>query len=124
MPLVVEDMFAKIDAMDLKGFSRHLAQDVVFQFGNAPALRGREAVEEAIAGFFSSLAALRHELTGKWVAGNVTVLRFMTYYVRHGRPEVSVPCAVILQRDPSGLIGDYRIYIDLSPVFADVPLAA
>jgi SnoaL-like domain len=114
----VEPMFSKIDAMDVEGFLSNLAENVTFQFGNAPALVGRAAVREGVVAFFSSIAALRHEMTGKWEADDITIVRFMTYYTRHDRIEVEVPCAVILHHAEDTLIDDYRIYIDLAPVFA------
>ncbi|WP_341317561.1 nuclear transport factor 2 family protein [Paraburkholderia sp. IMGN_8] len=114
----VEPMFSAIDAMDVEGFLSNLAENVTFQFGNAPALVGREAVREGVVAFFSSIAALRHEMTGKWEADEITILRFMTYYTRHDHNEVEVPCAVILHHAENTLIDDYRIYIDLAPVFA------
>ncbi|MBU9212389.1 nuclear transport factor 2 family protein [Burkholderia multivorans] len=114
----VEKMFSSIDKMDVAGFAEHLSEHVVFQFGNAPELHGREAVATGVAGFFGQIAGLRHVPTGGWELGEFSFRRFMTYYKRLDGPEVSAPCAVVLHHEESGLIDDYRIYIDLSPVFA------
>ncbi|WP_028221280.1 nuclear transport factor 2 family protein [Paraburkholderia oxyphila] len=114
----IETMFSNIDAKDVDGFLANLADNVVFQFANASPLNGKGAVREGVASFYTSIAALSHEITGKWEVGETTVLRFKTVYTRHDGNDVEVPCSVILHHIEDGRIDDYRIYTDLSPVFA------
>jgi ketosteroid isomerase-like protein len=123
MSIAVEEMFASIDAGDVNGFLGHLAENVTFQFANAPEVKGRDAVMKYVIAFHSTIMGLRHELTGSWRQGDTTILRFKTAYVRLDSREVGVPCAVILHSDTHGKIDDYRIYTDLSPVFADAEAA-
>ncbi|WP_321967830.1 nuclear transport factor 2 family protein [Burkholderia cepacia] len=115
----IDNMFSAIDRKDVEGFVSHLADDVVFQFGNAPEMRGREVVAGAVTDFFGRIAGLRHVQTGNWEIDQHSICRFMTYYRRLDGNEVSAPCAVILHHENGGLIDDYRIYIDLAPVFAE-----
>jgi ketosteroid isomerase-like protein len=112
-----ESMFASIDSMDVDDFSSHLSENVVFQFGNSSELSGRNNVAREVQKFFLSIKSLRHEMTGKWELGDTNILRFMTYYTRHDGLEVKIPCSVILHSYENALIDDYRIYIDLSPVY-------
>ena len=58
--LDVDRLFKSIDQMDADEFSSFLTEDGVFTFGNAEPVRGRQAVRDAVAGFFSSIAGLHH----------------------------------------------------------------
>jgi ketosteroid isomerase-like protein len=114
----IEAMFTDIDAQNVEGFLSNLTDNVTFQFANAAPLNGKAAVEEGVNGFYASIAALSHELTGKWEIDETTVLRFKTVYTRRDGDDIEVPCSVILHHVADGRIDDYRIYTDLSPVFA------
>ena len=56
------EVFASIDRFVPEDFVQHLTEDVVFRFGNAGAAVGRDAVREAVAGFFSTIAGLTHHI--------------------------------------------------------------
>ncbi|MGY6126772.1 nuclear transport factor 2 family protein (plasmid) [Paraburkholderia strydomiana] len=114
----IEAMFTDIDAKNVQGFLSNLADNVVFQFANARPMNGKREVEEGVTGFYASIAGLNHEMTGKWEIDETTVLRFRTVYTRHDGGAIEVPCSVILHHAEDGRIDDYRIYTDLSPVFA------
>ena len=53
-------LFAAIDAKDAASFVSYLTEDAVFRFGSAPAVQGREAIREAVDGFFAPIAGCRH----------------------------------------------------------------
>jgi len=55
---MLQDLFRSIDAKDSARFVRFLTPDATFRFGNAPAIAGHAAIEQAVAGFFASLKAL------------------------------------------------------------------
>ncbi|OYD73813.1 nuclear transport factor 2 family protein [Paraburkholderia hospita] len=119
----LEQMFAAVDRKDADGFVAHLSEHVVFQFGNAPELKGRHAVAAGVTDFFNVIAGLRHVPIGNWDNGDYSIRCFMTYYRRLDGIEVSVPCACFLHHEATDLIDDYRIYIDLAPVFANAVAA-
>jgi ketosteroid isomerase-like protein len=111
------EMFADIDRMDAKAFASYLSEDCVLRFGNADAVRGREAIEGAIAGFFATIKGLSHEILAEWDVDDTTILQFETTYTRMDDRRVTVPAVTILRRG-GDLIDDYRIYVDLAPVYA------
>jgi ketosteroid isomerase-like protein len=116
MTYSMKAMFDCIDGQDLDGFLQFLADDAVFRFGNAPSMKGKEAIRAGTLGFYSQIQSLRHEMTGEWITGNVTVVEFDSFYKRRDGVVVSVPCF-----NDQRLIEDYRININLGPVFADSP---
>ena len=110
-------MFADIDRMDAKAFASYLAEDCVLRFANADEVVGRDAIEEAIAGFFTTIKGLSHDILGQWDVDDRTIIQFETTYTRLDDGRVTVP-AVTIYRRGADLIDDYRIYVDLAPVYA------
>lgn len=103
--------------MDAKAFASHLAEDCVLQFGNAEEVRGRDAIEAAIAGFFTTIKGLSHDVVKSWEVDDATILRLEVTYTRHDDKPVTIPVVTIYERG-GDLIDDYRVYIDLAPVYA------
>jgi hypothetical protein len=113
-----ESLFADIDSMDSDRFARHLSEDVVMRFGNADPVEGRDAVRDAWAGFCAELRGVRHAVVEKWDAGPATIVEATVTYTRKDGSEVGVP-VVTIYRSGSDLIDDYRIFIDLAPLYAN-----
>ncbi len=113
----VEHLFAAIDAMQADTFAAFLTEDARFTFGNAASIDGRAAIRDAVATFFGTIKALRHEITNVWEVGETVICQLAITYTRHDNRVVAIPAANIFHmRDK--LIRDYLIYIDLSPVYA------
>jgi hypothetical protein len=110
-------IFADIDAFDPDRFVARLTDDVVFQFGNAEPAVGRPAVREAVAGFFSSIDGLTHHIRQMWDVDQTTIVQIDVEYRRKDGKTVTVPNADILTYE-GDLVKDWRIYIDVAPVFA------
>lgn len=111
-------MFGRIDAMDVPGLLDHLAPDVVFQFGSNDPVTGREQVEAIVTGVFGGLKSISHEFLALMEFGDVSVCQLVTTYgLPDGRAR-SLPAAVIVRQRPDGLVADYRIYQDVSPLWA------
>ena len=111
------EIFADIDRMDAQAFASHLAEDSVLRFANADEVVGRDAIERAIAGFFSTIKGLSHHIVEQWDVDDTTILQFEATYTRMDDRRVTVP-AVTIYRRGGDLIDDYRIYVDLAPVYA------
>jgi hypothetical protein len=110
-------LVADIDSMDARRFASNLTEDCVLRYANHPEVHGREAVVSAIGAFYETIAGLRHVPLNAWTIGETTVLQFDVTYNRHDGGEVTVPGVSIVRAD-GDLIGDYRIYVDLAPVYA------
>jgi len=114
----VRAMFGAIDKMDVPGLLSHLAPDVLFQFGANEPVTGRERVGEIVSGVFAGLRGISHEFIGLWQFDDVTVCQLVTTYgLPDGRTK-SLPAAVIVRQQPDGLVDDYRIYQDVSPLWS------
>ena len=113
----VAAIFADIDAFDPDKFVAHLTPDVTFRFANADPVIGRDAVKEAVAGFFSTIDGLTHHILNSWDFGDTTIVQIDVEYRRKDGKTVITPNADILifQGD---LVSDWQIYIDVAPVYA------
>lgn len=113
----IAGLFQAIDARDVEAFCGYLSEDAVFRFGNAPAVQGREAIREAVGGFFGAIAGLRHTVAESWMTEEAVICHGSVTYTRHDGSELTVPFADIFKMEGE-LIHDYLIYIDASALFA------
>ena len=110
-------VLADVDSMDATGFASHMAEDCVLRFANSDELVGRDAIEAAIAGFFTTIKGLSHHIVEEWEIGDTTIIQLEATYTRTDGRDVEVP-AVVIYRRRDDLIADYRIYVDQTPVYA------
>jgi ketosteroid isomerase-like protein len=113
----IAGVFADIDAFDPDKFVAHLTEDAVFRFANADPVTGRQAVKEAVAGFFSTIDGLTHYIRNSWDDGDTAIVQADVEYRRKDGKTVTVPNADILIYD-GDLVRDWQIYIDIAPVYA------
>jgi uncharacterized protein (TIGR02246 family) len=114
-----------VDHKDAAAFAAVFAPDASLQFGNSPPIVGREAIQDAIAQFFTAFVALRHTSVGTWIDGDTVVLEAVVTYTRHDGGVVSVPATTIFILAPLAssdearpIVKLCRIYVDLMPLFA------
>ena len=115
----ITDYYTDVDGMNLQGFVDRHTDDAVVQFANFPHSVGKEAIGEAIGGFWSTIGGMRHERRNLWVVdnGRTAVLEVLVHYSTKGGAEVVVPCVSILDQAPDGKVSSLRVHIDLAPLF-------
>jgi ketosteroid isomerase-like protein len=116
-PAWVQEIFAAVDAGDARRFAAAFAEDGQFCFGNAPAVIGRKAVEDAVAGFFASIRGCRHRLIRFCDGPGHCAMDGTVTYLRHDGRELTLPFAnVFVMRGEA--IAEYLIFVDVAPLFA------
>ena len=115
---LLDRLFKAIDSKDAAQFVSFLAEDGEFRFGNAPAVKGREAVKEAVEGFFGTIDGVSHSVTRVWRDNTSLACEGEVCYRRHDGSEVILPFADVFEFDDT-LISSYRIYIDITPLYAE-----
>jgi limonene-1,2-epoxide hydrolase len=110
-------LFVAIDAMDTEGFLGFIAPDAEFRFASAPPVHGHAAIRAAVDGFFSSISALSHDLRRAVADGDAVVCEGEVTYTRHDGSTIALPFCNVFEID-DGLISVYRIYIDVTPLYA------
>ena len=112
-----DQLFADIDSMEPERFAAHLAHDVTMRFGNAEPIHGRDAVQEVWAAFCADLNGVSHDVIASWTIDEATIVEATVTYTRKDSSQVAVP-VVTIYRERGAEIADYRIFIDLAPLFA------
>jgi len=115
---ILDGLFGAIDAMDTGRFLGFLTEDVSFRFGSAPAVRGSDAVGEAVGGFFSSIAGLSHDLKFAAAEGSTLITEGEVTYTRHDGSRITLPFADVFEMR-GDRIAAYKIYMDIGPLYAD-----
>jgi len=116
-PLWVTTLFHALDVFDADTFASFLTDDAIFVFGNAEPVRGKQAIREVVAGFFTSIKAIRHDLLETWTLPQVAICQGTVTYTRHSGSRLRVPFANIFKLR-NGLIQEYLIYVDNSQLYA------
>jgi ketosteroid isomerase-like protein len=109
-------LFTAVDSGDARLFTSLLDADARFRFGNAPALVGSHDIEAGVAGFFAAIASSRHTFSQTWRSGGAVACEGEVTYTRHDGSTVGFPFVNVLEL-AGDRICDYRIYIDLGPLF-------
>ena len=96
-------------------FRSIFTDDVVFQIGALPAVRGVDAVVGFIGGFFGQLTTMEHAVGRGWQVGDTVIYEgTVTWHLKDGRA-VSTEYSNHID-----LVGErarrYRVYIDTSPL--------
>jgi 6-methylsalicylate decarboxylase len=110
-------IFAAFDAKDIAGLAAMMTDDVRLQLGNADPVEGKPAFVEALQAFFSSVARFRHGVTNVWSDRDTLIAELEVHYTRIDGAELMLPvCNLFRLRD--GSVADYRVYMDIAPVYA------
>ncbi len=119
-PAWTHQLFKTIDAKDANRFISYLTEKARLRFGNGPVVTGREKIRETIAGFFSSIKALRHVVLETWTHSDVVILQGEVTYTRKDGSQITLPF-MNLYRMKGDLIDQYLVYVDLSPLYPPNP---
>lgn len=115
----ITSLFKAIDDMDAEAFASFLTEDGTFKFGNGPVAKGRIATEQAVAGFFGSIAGLKHTIVGTWSVANELFVQGEVDYRRKSGTTVRLG---FLNR--FAMRGDkvqtYLVFADVTPLYNEV----
>jgi len=110
-------IFAAIDRKDTAAFVGFLTDDAVFRFGSAPPVTGREAIFAAVDAFFDTIAGLTHTINRSLVEGSTRICEGEVTYTRLDGTQITLPFVDVF--DYAGeQIRHYKIYMDISPLYA------
>ena len=115
-PLWVTNLFQALDTFDSDTFASFLTDDAVFVFANAEAVRGKAAIRDTVARFFTSIQAIQHDLIDTWTLPETVICRGTVTYTRQTGSQLRVPFANIFKMQKA-LIQDYLIYVDNSQLY-------
>jgi ketosteroid isomerase-like protein len=112
------DLFAMVDSMDVATIAGLFAEDGRVVFGNGQPIVGIDDITTGLIAFFDTIAGLHHEIVNEWNVGNDTIVEFKVTYDRKDGQQVTIPCVTIFHVDAAGKIDAYRVYFDVTPIYA------
>jgi ketosteroid isomerase-like protein len=113
----VSEVCEAIDSKNEQRLARYLTENCTFVYANSDPVIGRANVAEVSKTFMALIAGIKHQLLDVWVSDDVVISRLDVTYTRKDGSALKVP-AVTIWRLREKQINDYRIYIDVSPLFA------
>ena len=114
----LEDIFKTIDSRDAAGFAHYFSDIGKFRFANSPVVTGKQAIQQFVDGFFTSIAALEHQLIENWPIEDGQVCHGLVTYTRHDQTTLSIPFALVVKFDKAG-ISEYLIFADTAKLFSE-----
>ncbi|WP_328286525.1 nuclear transport factor 2 family protein [Rhodococcus sp. JS3073] len=115
---LVRTLFIAVDRRDADALADLFADDITFRFGSADCLAGKSDVAVTCATFLGRINGIRHEIEHFWQVEADRIVVIMTvHYERADGRKLSLPCANTF-RIVAGRVADYRIFMDVNPVFA------
>ena len=114
----VSEMFRAVDAQDIEGNARFRHPEVRFRFGNGEFMHGHAALAEGQRHLYASIRGMRHRLLCLSRQDDVLTVEADVTYTRLDGVDVTVPVVSLLRLAGPELVGDYRVFFDLGPVFA------
>ncbi|MBD2102827.1 nuclear transport factor 2 family protein [Leptolyngbya sp. FACHB-261] len=116
----VQHYFKTVDTLNPDAIVAYFSDDGKFRFSNQPPVVGKQAIRDSLAQFFATIQTMHHENMGLWLGedGNSAVYEVDVTYTRKNGTQVTLPCASIL-RSRNDQIYDFRMNMDISPVYAD-----
>ncbi|MBF4571861.1 nuclear transport factor 2 family protein [Herbiconiux sp. VKM Ac-1786] len=116
--LSTHDVFAAIDANKSAEFAELFTPTGRFTFANGDPMVGPEAIKGGVEYFYTTIKGLRHQVVQEWTVGHDTIVELSVSYDRHDGGNVTIPVTTIWSVDDEGRFEDYRIFGDLTPVYA------
>ncbi len=117
VPSAVREVFQAVDAKDAARFVTYLTPDAVFRYANQPAVSGHDSIRAAVAQFFQAVKSLRHVVTDTWAVDDMVFCKGEVDYVRHDDTTAGPFPFMNLFKMRDGLIAEYLIYVDISPLW-------
>jgi ketosteroid isomerase-like protein len=114
---LVHAIFTAFDAKDVEALAAWMTDDVRLQIGNTPTVNGKAGFVESLQVFFTSVANVRHTVTHVSSDMDAVIAELRVHYTRLDGAELTLPCCNVF-RTRDGAVTDYRVYMDITPVYA------
>ena len=107
-----------------EGFSKFLTDDGEFRYGSPPAVKGQDAVNEYIEGFFSMIKSLDHDISFSHTLddGAIILVGGDVIYTCFDDTVVTIPFLNKFEME-GDLIRKYHVYADPAPLMEAVAAA-
>lgn len=106
-----------IDTKNIEVYGRFLADDCVMQSNNNSPVQGKAAILQSLSEYWRTFDSVEHDLLNIYGSDSSFVLEALNYYYNYGKA-VTIPAVAKTFSNSAGLVTSFRLYTDISPVFA------
>jgi hypothetical protein len=113
----IYEFYRAADSLDIERFAALHTDDVRLTFGNHATSVGKDTLRTGIGGFWNTIKAMSHSLTGAWSLheDSVGIAEGACMYTRPNDTLHTVKTCTVLRRDTrSARLSEVRIHVDLS----------
>ncbi len=103
--------------LDERQLAPFFSENCTFVYANSEPVVGRANIAESSKNFMALIAGIKHQVLDVWAIDDVIVSQLAVTYTRHDGSTLTVP-GVTIWRMRDRQIDDYRIYVDVAPLFA------
>ncbi|MBY0405075.1 MAG: nuclear transport factor 2 family protein, partial [Cyanobacteria bacterium] len=116
---IIQNIFNADSKLDTEAFLELLSPNVTFRMGSQTEIQGKASVGKLVQGLFDGMQAVHHSLKQSWQNDNSLVYEAeVTFHLKDGRV-FKLPYVNVLQLGDNQLIDQYKIYIDVSPLYSE-----
>jgi ketosteroid isomerase-like protein len=116
---LIRRMFLAGESMHVEDFAEFFHEDALYQFGNFPLAHGPRGIIDSSQAFLAKVGAVDHHVKNLWkVSDDTAVCEMEVTYTRHDGKVFTLPCCDTV-RIKGDKVQELRIYMDITPVFAD-----
>ncbi|MBV8885643.1 MAG: hypothetical protein JO235_16830 [Chroococcidiopsidaceae cyanobacterium CP_BM_RX_35] len=112
------DYLQSVDTRDIETFSKFLANECEFQFGNNSGVKGKTEILEGLKKFWMTYNGEEHVLQNILGNDKCFALEAINVFQRQDGKEVSIPAVAITERNEDGLVISFRVFLDIAPLYA------
>lgn len=113
----VAQMTAALDNGDVDTYLEPFAEDARFRFANQDPVHGRENIRQAVVGALDALGTTNHTIVEVWHHPDTIIAEFSIGFHAGTDRQVTLPCVSVIRLRDNAVV-DYRITMDVAPVFA------
>lgn len=114
---LVRQFYTAVDSLDFNRLGPLLQPDIIWRFGNMPAIHGMEGVQGMYEGLCSMLTGLHHEIVDMWDNGDCTTAELNALYKHRSGRDFTYPACSLTFFEKSKL-REIRIFTDLSEMMS------
>jgi ketosteroid isomerase-like protein len=107
-----------MDALDLRRYAAHLADECVLVMNNEAPMEGKQAIIAGLERYWQSFKSVEHDLLNIYGSDERFCLEALNHYERHDGKHVTLRTVAFTDRKPDGKVTAVRLYTDIGPLFA------
>ncbi|ADB50512.1 nuclear transport factor 2 family protein [Conexibacter woesei] len=111
-------MFDALDRGDVPTYLTFLSEDASLRFGNTEPVVGRAAIKASLDDFYTTFRTVRHDHVATWTGPDGAAVEADVTYEKLDGTEAHVHAVTICRFNGDDEVADYRIFVDLAPLFA------